>query len=59
MNLSEILGGLKKRKEKENCFLNTTKQLTPMQEHSRLSVRELFRCPSTNFKLEILILKSH
>ena len=37
MNLSEILRGLKKGEKKENYFLNTTRQLTPTQEHPRLS----------------------
>ena len=37
VNLSEILRGLKKGLKKENNFWNTTRQLTPTQEHPRLS----------------------
>ena len=37
VNLSEILRGLKKGERKENYFSNTTRQLTPTQEHPRLS----------------------
>ena len=37
VNLSEILRGLKKGQKKENYFWNTTRQLTPTQEHPRLS----------------------